>query len=95
MSEPMRSELREVVNIARRCAFLFQHAADDSANPLRLAEHLELLYGAITEFDSDEPDLTFCCGCLQELVDDQYVLDGAKYHARCLPGPVGSPPVTK
>lgn len=89
MCEQINDTAREVINIARRCAFLYQHAADDAANPLRLVEQMELLYGAITEFDGDEPDLTFCCGCWQELVDDQHVVDGAKYHARCMPAPVG------
>lgn len=79
--------LDEVLSLARRVAFLHFHAEDRADNSQLLARECQRLYDALARFDGDNPDLTFCCGCREEIEiengQEQWVLDGAKYHGGC------------
>lgn len=85
-----RVEYQDVYRLARRVAFLSAHLDYDGAHDM-LARDLRRLYQVLTVLDGDEePDLTFCCGCREEIEiergQEQHVSsEGAKYHAWCLP----------
>jgi hypothetical protein len=75
----------EIEKIARRCAFLGAHVTDRIDGEAMLIREATRLYHLFTARDDDEPDLTFCCGCREEIEagQEQWVLDGAKYHEAC------------
>jgi hypothetical protein len=78
----------DVIDAARRVAFLGAHISDRPDGLAMLERHLARLYNVITAHDRDEPDLTFCLGCLEEIdpSEGQYVMGGGKYHGpQCLP----------
>ena len=85
-----RIEYQDVYRIARRAAFLAAHL-DYEGSQAMLTRELERLYKVLTVLDGDEePDLTFCRGCREEIEiergQEQHVSnEGAKYHAWCLP----------
>ena len=84
-----RIEYQDVYRLARRAAFLAAHLDYDVAQGMMMRE-LDRLYRALTVLDDEEPDLTFCCGCREEIEiergQEQHVSnEGAKYHAWCLP----------
>jgi hypothetical protein len=87
-----RIEYQDVYRLARRAAFLAAHVEWDGAQEMMMRE-LHRLYRALTVLDgNEEPDLTFCCGCREEIElergQDQYVSrDGKKYHKHCSPKP--------
>lgn len=69
--------------IARQVAFLHKHVADRADGPEILTRFLDRLYDSITVVEGEEPDLTFCCGCHEEIDDEPWVVHGMKYHERC------------
>ncbi len=85
-----RIEYQDVYRLARRAAFLSAHLDYDGAQAMMMRE-LDRLYRALTVLDGDEePDLTFCRGCREEIElergQEQWVSsEGAKYHERCFP----------
>jgi hypothetical protein len=74
-----------VLAVARRVAFLGQHVGDFEDGPELLRRELKRLYRAVTRLEGHEPDLTFCCGCSEEIMagEPQWILDGGKYHEAC------------
>jgi hypothetical protein len=87
-----RYEYQDIYRLARRVAFLSAHL-DYTGAPEMLKRETDRLYDALTVMDGgDEPDLTFCNGCREEIElergQGQYVSsDGAKYHEQCFPKP--------
>lgn len=85
-----RIEYQDVYRLARRAAFLAAHLDYDGAQAMMMRE-LDRLYRALTVLDgNEEPDLTFCCGCREEIElergQQQWVSsEGAKYHEHCFP----------
>lgn len=80
------SHLESLIKEARSVAFLAAHVGDRADGKEMLQTHLERLHRAVTAYDnSEEPDLTFCCGCRELLEGDPWVVDGAKYHQQCVP----------
>lgn len=85
-----RVEYQDVYRLARRAAFLAAHIDYDGALDMMMRE-LDRLYQALTVLDGGyEPDLTFCCGCREEIElergQEQWVSgEGAKYHEWCFP----------
>lgn len=76
-----------LLKFARRVAFLGAHLSDRSNGLAMLERELARLYNMVTAIDGDEPDLTFCCGCSEEIDleggQEQWVLGGEKYHGTC------------
>lgn len=76
----------DLIKLARRVAFLAAFSGDAEDYQAMMYRELARLFAAF-EALGEEPDLTFCCGCREEIDleagQEQWVLDGAKYHAGC------------
>jgi hypothetical protein len=78
----------EVLKFAMRVAALGTRDRGDPLTSWMMYREIDRLHVALTEWaGGEEPDLTFCCGCHEEIEMDQkqHVVDGAKYHTQCMP----------
>jgi hypothetical protein len=87
----------QLMPYVRRVAYLAAHFLDREDSAVLLWRELHRLYKAVETYDGEEPDLTFCCGCREEIAADQtqWVVKGAKYHEACSKRVPVAEPVTE